>query len=227
MAGTAGFGYAEGGVVAAAGFACAGVYAGLKRDGHKDVALVVAEDAAVPAAAVFTTNTVAAAPVEVSRRHIATGVCRAVVINAGNANACTGPQGEADAESMAAAVAERLGAVPSEVAVCSTGVIGVPLPLDLVVAGIAEAIDDLDSASGDDAAEAIMTTDTFAKQSAVTLEVEGRRYTVGGMAKGSGMIAPNMATMLGVITTDAPLTSAACRRGAASGGRHDFQPCHR
>jgi glutamate N-acetyltransferase/amino-acid N-acetyltransferase len=210
VAGAAGFGYAEGGVVAAEGFVCAGVHAGLKRDGHRDLALVAAEVDAVPAAAVFTTNAVAAAPVLVSREHIATGVCRAVVINAGNANACTGPDGERDARAMAESVAAHLDCDPTEVVVCSTGVIGVPLPLGVVVAGIEDAVAELDSASGDEAAEAMMTTDTFAKQTAVTLEVDGRRFTVGGMAKGSGMIAPNMATMLGVITTDAPLTSEAC-----------------
>ena len=206
----AGFGYAEGGVVAAAGFSCAGVYAGLKRDGHKDVALVVAEGGAVPAAAVFTTNAVAAAPVEVSRRHIAAGVCRAVVINAGNANACTGPRGRDDAERMAAAVAEHWAPYPRKSWSVRPGSSACLCPSIWSWQASPRRSATLDSASGDDAAEAIMTTDTFAKQSAVTLEVEGRRYTVGGMAKGSGMIAPNMATMLGVITTDAPLTSAAC-----------------
>jgi glutamate N-acetyltransferase/amino-acid N-acetyltransferase len=115
-----------------------------------------------------------------------------------------------DAEATAAAAARHLGSRAEEVVVCSTGVIGVPLPLDRVLDGVADAVEALDSASGDPAAEAIMTTDTFAKQSAVTGEAGGRRFTVGGMAKGSGMIAPDMATMLGVLTTDAPLTSEAC-----------------
>lgn len=204
-----GFVFAQGGVVAAQGFSCAGIHCGLKAEGRKDLALVAA-DGPVPAAAVFTTNAVVAAPVTLSRKHIAGGVCRAVVINAGNANACTGPQGEGDALATAQAVAEALGCAANEVVVCSTGVIGVPLPVGTVIAGIEDAVGELDSATGDMAAEAIMTTDTFAKQSAVSFEIEGRRYSVGGMAKGSGMMAPNMATMLGVITTDAPLTSAAC-----------------
>ncbi|HET6350976.1 MAG TPA: bifunctional glutamate N-acetyltransferase/amino-acid acetyltransferase ArgJ [Coriobacteriia bacterium] len=205
-----GLSYAEGGVVAAEGFSCSGIHCGLKAAGKKDLALVVADEGAVPAAAVFTTSAVVAAPVTVSREHIAGGSCRAVVINAGNANACTGAQGLVDARATAEALAAELGCESSEIVVCSTGVIGVPLPVEVVIGGLAEAVSGLDNASGDPAAEAIMTTDTFAKQSAVSLDLDGDRITVGGMAKGSGMIAPNMATMLGVITTDAPLTSAAC-----------------
>ncbi len=206
---TKGFALAEGGVVAAEGFTAAGVHCGLKPDGRRDLALVCATEA-VAAAAVFTSNQVAAAPVVVSRRHIAGGTARAVVINAGNANACTGAQGQRDARAMALAVAEALDCEAHDVVVCSTGVIGVPLPVDRVLAGIAEGVGGLDSRDGAAAAEAIMTTDTFAKQVAVSLEVAGRRYAVGGMAKGSGMIAPNMATMLAVVTTDAPLNSEAC-----------------
>ncbi len=200
---------AEGGVVAAKGFTAAGIHCGLKPHGRRDLALVVA-DGPVPAAAVFTTNSMAAAPVKVSRAHIASGTARAIVINAGNANACTGAKGERDAKAMAIALAEELEAEPGDILVCSTGVIGVPLPVERIVGALGEAVEALDDRSGDTAAEAIMTTDTFAKQCAVSLEVDGVRYTVGGMAKGSGMIAPNMATMLSVITTDAPLTSDAC-----------------
>lgn len=206
---TSPFASTEGGVVAAAGFMAAGVHCGLKADGRRDLALVTA-DKPVPVAAVFTTNAVAAAPVIVSRRHVASGTCRAVVINAGNANACTGRRGEDDAIATAHAVAEALACEPGEVVVSSTGVIGVPLPVELVVAGVAEAAAELDNRTGDVAAEAIMTTDTFAKQIALSAEIDGHRVTVGGMAKGSGMIAPNMATMLGVLTTDAPLSRAAC-----------------
>ena len=205
------FGYAEGGVVAPLGFLASGVSAGIKRTGKRDICLIAAEQTAA-AAAVFTQNTMAAPPVALSRRHVADGHVRAVVINSGNANACTGPQGLRDAEAMARATAEAVGCSPEEVIVGSTGVIGVPMPIDVVVTGIAEAAGELDadSAAGDAAAEAIMTTDTFAKQTAVTVEVGGEHYTVGGIAKGSGMIMPNMATMLAVITTDAPLTSTAC-----------------
>ncbi|MHB1017713.1 MAG: bifunctional glutamate N-acetyltransferase/amino-acid acetyltransferase ArgJ [Coriobacteriia bacterium] len=205
------FGHAEGGVTAPAGFTAAGVSAGLKRSGRRDVC-VLATEMPCPAAAVFTTSTTAAPPVVVSREHVAGGMVRALAINAGNANACTGEPGMADARAMAAHTARALGCLPSEVVVCSTGVIGVPLPLDLVTAGIDAAVEALDTTAGDAAAEAIMTTDTFAKQLALTVTAEGRTLTVGGMAKGSGMIQPNMATMLAFITTDAPLDSDACDR---------------
>jgi len=216
-----GFAFADGGVVAPLGFLASGVSAGLKSGNKRDLALIAAEKT-VPAAAVFTTNKVAAAPVIVSRRHIAGGAIRAVVINAGNANACTGAQGQRDAAAMALAVADALDCAPAEVIVSSTGVIGVPLPVDKVIAAIPEAVELLDNRSGDDAATAIMTTDTFAKQTAVSLDVGGRRITVGGMAKGSGMIAPNMATMLAVITTDAPLTSFACDAALRHAVDHTF-----
>ncbi|MDO8963975.1 MAG: bifunctional glutamate N-acetyltransferase/amino-acid acetyltransferase ArgJ [Coriobacteriia bacterium] len=201
--------WAEGGVTAPKGFRASGVSAGIKKSGKRDVAMIVAETA-VPAAAVFTTNKVAAAPVVVSREHIADGHVRAVVVNAGNANACTGAPGLADARRMAARAAEALGCPAGEIIVSSTGVIGVAMPMDLVLPGVAAAAASLDSAAADDAAEAIMTTDTFPKQTAVTVEAGGRTYAVGGMAKGSGMIQPNMATMLAFVTTDAPLTPEAC-----------------
>ncbi len=199
-----------GGVTAPQGFVASAVPAGLKPGGALDVALVASSAGAVPAAAVFTTNKVAAAPVVVSRRHIAGGVARAVLINAGNANACTGAAGVAAAEASASAVAELLDGEPGEVVVSSTGVIGVPLPVDRLLAALPAAVHGLSAEGGPDAAKAIMTTDTVAKEAAFEVVVGGRTYTVGGMAKGSGMIAPNMATMLAVITTDAPLTSSAC-----------------
>jgi glutamate N-acetyltransferase/amino-acid N-acetyltransferase len=199
----------EGGVTAPKGFVAAAVAAGLKKSGRPDVALLAASRA-VPAAAVFTTNLVAAAPVVVSRGHISGGMARAVVTNAGNANACTGEQGLSDARAMCAATAGALGCAADEVVVASTGVIGVPLPVGLVLPAIAAAAQALDTASGGAAADAIMTTDTFAKQAAVEFTVGGRTFTVGGMAKGSGMIKPNMATMLAYVTTDAPLTPEAC-----------------
>lgn len=203
------FAHAEGGITAPAGFLAAGISAGIKKSGKRDVCLIAA-DHPVPAAGVFTTSATAAPPVLVSREHLGGGLLRAVAVNAGNANACTGEPGMRDARAMATAAAEALGCESREIAVCSTGVIGVPLPLDLVAAGIAEAADALDSTHGEDAAEAIMTTDTFAKQLAISITTEGRTFTIGGMAKGSGMIQPNMATMLAFITTDAPLTSASC-----------------
>jgi glutamate N-acetyltransferase/amino-acid N-acetyltransferase len=154
----------------------------------------------------------AAACVGVSKAAVADGMLQAVVINAGNANACTGERGARDADAMAEATAEAIGARAADIAVASTGVIGVPLPMEAVHAGISDAAAALDNASGDPLAEAIMTTDTFAKQLAVDLDVGGSTFTVGGAAKGSGMIEPDMATMLAFITTDAPLSSAACDR---------------
>ncbi|MBE0416937.1 MAG: bifunctional glutamate N-acetyltransferase/amino-acid acetyltransferase ArgJ [Coriobacteriia bacterium] len=203
---------AEGGVLAPAGFAAAGVAAGIKkRPGARDVCVLDA-GTPVPSAAVFTVNTMAAPPVEVSRAALADGLLRAWVINAGNANACTGEPGLADARAMAARAAAAFGCDPSDVGVASTGVIGVPLPMDRALAGIEDAAGALGTSAEHDtaAAEAIMTTDTFVKQAAFAIEVDTTVYTVGGMAKGSGMIEPNMATMLAFVTTDAPLTPGAC-----------------
>lgn len=203
--------FIDGGVAAAEGFLVAGIASGVKKSGKRDLAIVATKNGeAVPAAAVFTQSSMAAAPVQVSREHIAGGVARAVVINSGNANACTGERGLADARAMAAAAAQALACEPSQVIVSSTGVIGQPLPIDTITAGIAEAVEELDVNTGTEAAEAIMTTDTHPKEIAVQFDVGDERYVVGGMAKGVGMIMPNMATMLSVITTDAPLTTAAC-----------------
>ena len=200
-----------GGVLAARGFRAAGVAAGIKRPGRLDVCIIDAGHP-VPAAAVFTKNTMAAPPVALSRAAHVGGHLRAWVVNAGNANACTGTPGKADALAMAGSTAAHLGCDPSEVAVASTGVIGVPLPMERVYAGIEGAAAALGESSDHDsaAAEAIMTTDTFAKQAAFSVSLDDTVYTVGGMAKGSGMIMPNMATMLGFLTTDAPLTPEAC-----------------
>ncbi|PKQ20057.1 MAG: ornithine acetyltransferase [Actinobacteria bacterium HGW-Actinobacteria-6] len=186
-----------------------GVSAGIKKSGRKDIALIVAEKRC-PAAAVFTTSSMAAPPVVVSRESISDGLLRAIIVNAGNANACTGESGMADARAMAEATATALGCDAADVLVASTGVIGVPMPMELVFAGIDEAAEALDLVAGEDAAEAILTTDTFVKTTGVAFELDGITYTVGGMAKGSGMIQPNMATMLAFVTTDAPLTSASC-----------------
>lgn len=201
--------YAEGGVTAPEGFLAASVAVGLKRSGRKDISLLYSERPC-SVAGVFTTNQIAAAPVLMTKEHVADGTLQAVVANSGNANACSGAKGLFDARTMARAAAEALGLRPDDVAVASTGVIGRPLPMDLVLEGIAEAAEILDSNAGTDAAEGIMTTDTFPKETGVTVAVGGRRYTVGGMAKGSGMIRPDMATMLAFLTTDAPLDAAAC-----------------
>jgi glutamate N-acetyltransferase/amino-acid N-acetyltransferase len=149
----------------------------------------------------FTANRVQAAPVVVSKEHLALADPRAVVINSGNANAATGEQGLADARATAAETARLLGLEPGQVLVLSTGVIGVPLPMERVLPGVARAADALSAEGGADAAQAILTTDTRTKESVV----HGDGFSVGGMAKGSGMIHPNLATMLAVVTTDYPL----------------------
>jgi glutamate N-acetyltransferase/amino-acid N-acetyltransferase len=202
-------------VTAPQGFTASGVTAGLKPSGRPDVALVVADTPAT-AAGVFTTNTVKAAPVRQSLDALANGTLRAVVLNSGGANACTGPGGVADAAAMAAEAAAAIGADPGDVAVASTGLIGVRLPMDRVLPGIAAAAAALTPDGGPAAARAILTTDTIAKE-AVTAR---NGATFGGMAKGAGMLAPALATMLVVLTTDAVATpddlDAALRAATAS-----------
>ncbi len=192
-----------GGITAPAGFRAAGVPCGIKAAG-RDLMLLVA-DRPCSAAGVFTTNVVKAAPVLFSARHVKTGRAQAVVINSGVANACTGDEGMHRCEAMAAAVSEATGLSDDVVLVCSTGVIGRQLPMEKIVAGIALAAGALSPDGGHDAALAIMTTDTRPKECAVTVHTDDGPIRIGGMAKGSGMIAPNMATMLSVITTDAQI----------------------
>jgi glutamate N-acetyltransferase/amino-acid N-acetyltransferase len=192
----------SGGVTAPKGFRAAGVEAGIKYANRKDFALLVA-DAPAAAAAVFTTNRVAAAPVLLDRQHIRSGRAQAVAINSGCANACTGRTGMRNARAMAQATAEALKIDEKLVLVCSTGVIGANLPIDRIVAGAHLAAGALKRHGGPDAARAIMTTDTVDKQAARKLKIDGRDVVIGGMCKGSGMIEPNMATMLGFLTTDA------------------------
>jgi glutamate N-acetyltransferase/amino-acid N-acetyltransferase len=187
-----------------AGFRAAGVTAGLKASGKPDLAVVVNDGPAHAAAAVFTSNRVAAAPVVWSRQAVADGRIDAVILNSGGANACTGPEGFADTHRTAEYVAERLGVSSIDVAVCSTGLIGERLKMDLLLAGADAAVAALHAAGGPDAATAIMTTDTVAKQTLVS----GSGFSVGGMAKGAGMLAPGLATMLVVLTTDADLSAA-------------------
>jgi glutamate N-acetyltransferase / amino-acid N-acetyltransferase len=186
-------------VTAAQGFVAAGVHAGIRRD-RKDVALLLAASGAT-GAAMWTQNRVQAAPVVVSKANLELSEPRAVVVNSGVANAATGAQGIADAIATAEHAAGILGLAPEEVVVLSTGVIGAPLPLECVCAGVDAAAAQLAADGGVDAAEAILTTDTHAKEAVF----HGSGFTVGGMAKGSGMIHPNLATMLAVVTTDYPL----------------------
>jgi glutamate N-acetyltransferase/amino-acid N-acetyltransferase len=193
-----------------AGFQAAAAAAGIKPD-RDDVALLVA-DGPCAAAGVFTRNLATAAPVVVSREHLRSGRARAVVVNAGCANAATGEGGLRDARAMAAATAAAVGCAPEEVVVASTGVIGVPLPMDKVRAGIAAAARALSPQGGAAAARAILTTDTKPKEMALDLTIGGRPVRLGAMAKGAGMIAPNLATMLAFFTTDAEVAPALLQR---------------
>ncbi len=213
-------------VTAAAGFRAAGVAAGLKPSGALDVALVVNDGPSDAAAGVFTTNRVQAAPVVWSQQVLTTGRLRAVVLNSGGANACTGPDGFADTHATAEQTADALGIGALDVAVCSTGLIGVRLPTEALLAGVGKAAGALSREGADDAAHAIMTTDTVAK----TAQAGGDGWTVGGMAKGAGMLAPALATMLCVLTTDADVDPSTVDRAlreatAATFDRLDADGC--
>jgi glutamate N-acetyltransferase/amino-acid N-acetyltransferase len=200
-------------VTAPRGFRAAGVTAGLKPSGRRDVALVVNDGPLHTAAAVFTTNRVQAAPVVWSRQVVSDGRVDAVVLNSGGANACTGPEGFLDTHRTAEHAAQLLGISAADVAVCSTGLIGERLPMDLLLPGVAAAAAALSAGAGDDAATAIMTTDTVRKTSVVhRTTADGTGWTVGGMAKGAGMLAPGLATMLVVLTTDAEADAATLAR---------------
>ncbi|GLW57634.1 bifunctional glutamate N-acetyltransferase/amino-acid acetyltransferase ArgJ [Kitasatospora phosalacinea] len=193
------------GVTAAKGFRAAGVTAGIKASGNPDLALVVNDGPQHAAAGVFTSNRVHAAPVKWSRQVLNDGELAAVVLNSGGANACTGPEGFQDTHATAEKVAAELGIGAIEVAVCSTGLIGVRLPMDKLLPGVELAVQALSDTGGESAAIAIKTTDTVHKTAQVTAPAG---WTVGGMAKGAGMLAPGLATMLVVVTTDAAVDSA-------------------
>ena len=195
----------EGGITAVPGILAAGISAGIKKTTAPDLALIVSECEAT-AAGVLTTNQVAAAPVLLDRQRLRRGKARAIVINSGNANACTGRQGYADAVEMTALAAKALGLSPSDVLVGSTGVIGKPLPMERVRAGIPALARALRREGGEDAARAIMTTDTTVKMAAAEDTIGGRQVRIGGIAKGSGMIHPNMATMLAYVATDVKIS---------------------
>ena len=209
------------GVTYARGFTAGAVAAGVKHAGttRLDVALIVSDRPAA-AGAVFTTNQVIAAPCVITRRHVFGGALRAIVVNSGNANACTGAQGEQDAVAMATAAAERVGCGAEEIAVASTGVIGVPLPMDRMGPAIAAV---QPSVGGwDDASRAIMTTDTRPKVVEREIVVGGRAVRLGGIAKGAGMIHPNMATLLVFVTTDAAIDAARLQGAVAAAARGSF-----
>jgi glutamate N-acetyltransferase/amino-acid N-acetyltransferase len=186
-------------VTAPQGFRAAGVAAGLKSSGALDVAVVVNDGPDDAAAAVFTTNRFPAAPVQWSRQVLSSGRLKAVVLNSGGANACTGPEGFQDTHATAEHLAAELGVGAIDVAVASTGLIGVRLPMDALLPGVSAAVGRLSADGGADAARAIMTTDSVPKTTVQT----GNGWTIGGMAKGAGMLAPSLATMLVVLTTDA------------------------
>ena len=202
-----------GGITAPLKYTAAGVSCGIKATGKPDLALVTSAVSA-SAAAVFTTNRAQAAPIVVSRDHIrrSSGRARAVVVNSGCANACTGADGMAHATAMARQTAAALGCGPEEVLVASTGVIGVKLDMSKVCRGISDAARSLSPSGGPAAALAIMTTDPFPKEAAVEASIGGSTFRIGGMAKGSGMIEPMMATMLGFVTCDAQIDPALLQR---------------
>src|SRR3954465_7036974 len=206
-----------GGVTAALGFRAAGISGGIKANGNPDLALLVS-DAPAQAAAGFTTNKATAAPVVVSREHLSRsgGVARAIVVNSGCANACTGDAGVAAAREMTAATARLAGCPVEQVLVASTGVIGVALPIEKIGASLPVAFKSLGADQGPQAARAIMTTDPFPKEAAARFAIGGRDGAIGGMAKGAGMIEPLLATMLGFVTTDADVAPPVLHRVLAS-----------
>ena len=210
-----------GGITAVPGILAAGVAAGLKKGGALDLALIFSErEAAI--AGVFTTNTVVAPPLLLDRRRLRRGKGRAFIVNSGNANACTGRRGYADAVTMAALTARALDVSQADVYVGSTGVIGKPLPMEKIKAAIPLLAARLHRHGGKDAARAIMTTDTAIKTAAVSDTIGGRTVTVGGIAKGSGMIHPNMATMLAYLATDAHVPQAVLQRGLRQATAQSF-----
>ena len=199
------------GITAPLGFRAAGLHCGIKKRGMLDLALIVSEHAG-PIAGVFTSNLVVAAPVTLDRQHLRHGVGRAILVNSGNANACTGRQGMAAARKMASIVARRLKRPIHEIFIGSTGVIGRTLPVDRIVKALPALFDQLSTRGGAQAARAILTTDLRPKSVVRRARISGRTVTIGGMAKGSGMIHPDMATMLGYLTTDASITRTALQR---------------
>ena len=206
-------------VTAASGFVAGGLACGIKESGAADLAVVATEDRAPAiAAGVFTTNLAQAAPVQISLQHLADGRAAAVVLNSGNANAATGEAGRADARRMCALTGEGLGVASTDVLVCSTGLIGIPMPMAPVESGIPKLCAAVSAAGGLDAAQAIMTTDTVAKQSVATAGA----VTIGGMAKGAAMLSPAMATMLAVVTTDAAIDRSSLQRALARAVSESF-----
>ena len=211
----------EGGICAAKGFTACGVHCGVRKNKtKKDIALIYSEKQA-SAAAVYTTNLVKGAPLLVTKKHLANGKAQAVICNSGNANTCNA-NGIEIAEKMSELAAKALGICPSDMVVASTGVIGLPLSLEPIEAGIPELVKNLSKTGSDDAAEGIMTTDTVKKEIAVEFTVGGKTCRIGGIAKGSGMIHPNMATMLVFITTDCAIAPEMLQKALSSDIKNTF-----
>lgn len=212
-----------GGVTAPAGYRAAGLHCGIKASGKPDLSLIVS-DTPASAAGLFTINLAKAAPLYLCRDNLASsgGRARAVITNSGCANACTGPQGVADAKEMMRLTASALGCPENQVLVASTGVIGVNLKMDKIRGGVPQAVAALAADGGAAAARAIMTTDPFPKEFAVEVTTESGTFRVGGMSKGSGMIEPRMATMLGYLTTDAAVDPAMLSRALTEASRYTF-----
>ncbi|HEA47243.1 MAG TPA: bifunctional glutamate N-acetyltransferase/amino-acid acetyltransferase ArgJ [bacterium] len=205
----------ENGITTPRGFKAAGISCGIKKRGKKDLALIYSE-VMTRATALFTTNQIKAAPLKVSAEHIKDGKAQAIVINSGCANAATGKKGLKDAKEMTKIAAEELGIEREDVLVASTGTIGTFLPMDKITEGIKEAKEKLSEEGGREAAQAIMTTDTFPKEVAVELKIGDKRVIIGGTTKGAGMIFPHLATMLSFITTDAAISGELLKKALKS-----------
>jgi len=214
------FALIDGGITAPKGFKAAGIHVGIKKSAP-DLALIVSEQPAA-VAGTFTTNRIQAAPVKLCRDRLAGKRAQAIVVSSGNANACTGPQGMIDAVRMGHVAAERLGLDEERVFVCSTGKIGVPLPMDKIEAGIKTAVGILSDSGGEAAAKAILTTDTVDKQITLEMKIDSVPVRLGGMVKGAGMIDPKMATMLAFLTTDADVESEALQDCLSSAVEQSF-----
>lgn len=207
------------GVTYALGFTATGLACGIKKNGGRDLALLKC-DVAANAAGIFTKNIVKGHSLRLAQKNVANGRAQAVIINSGNANACLAECGERDALLMAKLAAEKLGCMPEDVLTASTGVIGMPMPMDKIEAGIKSAV--LSRGGGQDAAQAIMTTDTIVKQAEESVAIGGSEVHIGGMAKGSGMIHPDMATMISVITTDACINPKALKAALKAAADRSF-----
>lgn len=210
-----------GGITSPLGFLAGVAQAAIKKPGRYDLAVMASKVPAI-AAAVFTTNKFQAAPVLVSRAHLNNETSIGFVVNSGCANACTGQPGLQDAQEMTKTAALAIGCQHNEMMVASTGVIGVTLPMEKVLQGINEACSNLSEANGKLAAQAIMTTDTFAKEVAVQFELDGKTVTIGAMAKGSGMIHPDMATLLGFVTTDIAISKECLKKALSESNINSF-----